>query len=101
MILYELRCANGHNFEAWFRDSAAYDTQAIKEMYAQGDDDATAGTDADGDGVPEPGAGRGQGHHRRRREPEPSSVHGQHRSRVPPWFTSEHGLCLRSAPCTA
>jgi len=28
MILYELRCANGHNFEAWFRDSAAYDTQA-------------------------------------------------------------------------
>ena len=28
MILYELRCANGHNFEAWFRDGATYDTQA-------------------------------------------------------------------------
>ena len=28
MILYTLRCDNGHDFEAWFRDSAAYDTQA-------------------------------------------------------------------------
>lgn len=28
MILYELRCANGHNFEAWFLDSATYDSQA-------------------------------------------------------------------------
>ncbi|MBI4184196.1 MAG: DUF1178 family protein [Proteobacteria bacterium] len=28
MIVYSLRCANDHVFEAWFRDSAAYDRQA-------------------------------------------------------------------------
>ncbi len=28
MILYELRCSGGHAFEAWFKDSAAYDEQA-------------------------------------------------------------------------
>ncbi len=28
MILYDLRCRSGHVFEAWFRDSAAYDDQA-------------------------------------------------------------------------
>ena len=28
MILYDLRCRRGHVFEAWFRDSAAYDDQA-------------------------------------------------------------------------
>jgi hypothetical protein len=28
MIRYELTCAHGHGFEAWFRDSAAYDAQA-------------------------------------------------------------------------
>jgi hypothetical protein len=27
MILYQLKCASGHDFEAWFRDSAAYDRQ--------------------------------------------------------------------------
>ena len=27
MILYDLRCRRGHVFEAWFRDSAAYDDQ--------------------------------------------------------------------------
>lgn len=27
MIRYALRCASGHAFEAWFRDSAAYDAQ--------------------------------------------------------------------------
>src|SRR5260221_2714214 len=27
MILYDLRCKSGHQFEAWFRDSAAYDKQ--------------------------------------------------------------------------
>ncbi len=27
MILYDLRCRKGHVFEAWFRDSAAYDRQ--------------------------------------------------------------------------
>ncbi len=32
MILYDLRCANEHRFEAWFRDSATFDSQA-----AQGD----------------------------------------------------------------
>ena len=28
MILYQLRCADEHAFEAWFRDSATYDKQA-------------------------------------------------------------------------
>ena len=28
MILYQLRCADEHSFEAWFRDSASYDLQA-------------------------------------------------------------------------
>jgi len=27
MILYDLRCKTGHEFEAWFRDSSAYDRQ--------------------------------------------------------------------------
>ena len=27
MILFELRCKDGHAFEAWFRDSAAYEDQ--------------------------------------------------------------------------
>ncbi len=27
MILYDLRCRKNHVFEAWFRDSAAYDDQ--------------------------------------------------------------------------
>jgi hypothetical protein len=28
MILFELRCAGEHHFEAWFRDGATYDRQA-------------------------------------------------------------------------
>jgi len=28
MIVYQLRCSNGHEFEAWFRDGATYDDQA-------------------------------------------------------------------------
>ena len=28
MILFDLRCADGHDFEAWFRDGATYDRQA-------------------------------------------------------------------------
>ena len=28
MILYCLKCSNGHTFEAWFRDSATYDRQS-------------------------------------------------------------------------
>lgn len=28
MIRYDLKCADGHGFEAWFRNSAAFDTQA-------------------------------------------------------------------------
>ena len=28
MILYRLTCGNGHQFEAWFRDSATYDAQS-------------------------------------------------------------------------
>ena len=27
MILYELKCSSGHHFEAWFKDSSAYDRQ--------------------------------------------------------------------------
>src|SRR5512146_787409 len=27
MIVYDLKCRKGHQFEAWFRDSAAYDDQ--------------------------------------------------------------------------
>jgi hypothetical protein len=28
MILFELRCADQHHFEAWFKDGATYDAQA-------------------------------------------------------------------------
>lgn len=28
MIVYQLHCSNGHEFEAWFRDSSTYDEQA-------------------------------------------------------------------------
>ena len=28
MIAYQLRCGNGHSFEGWFKDSAAFDAQA-------------------------------------------------------------------------
>jgi len=28
MILFDLRCSAGHDFEAWFRDGAAYEEQA-------------------------------------------------------------------------
>ncbi len=28
MILYDLRCSQSHQFEAWFKDSAAFDKQA-------------------------------------------------------------------------
>ncbi|WP_316979764.1 DUF1178 family protein [Shumkonia mesophila] len=28
MILYQLKCGAGHQFEAWFRDAAAYDSQS-------------------------------------------------------------------------
>ena len=28
MILYDLQCSDGHAFEAWFKDSKAYDRQA-------------------------------------------------------------------------
>lgn len=30
MILYDLRCANEHRFEAWFRDSGTFDAQAAR-----------------------------------------------------------------------
>ncbi|MBI1329173.1 MAG: DUF1178 family protein [Alphaproteobacteria bacterium] len=30
MIVYNLRCAKAHEFEGWFRDSAAFDTQAAE-----------------------------------------------------------------------
>jgi hypothetical protein len=28
VIVYNLRCKNGHEFEGWFRDSSAFDAQA-------------------------------------------------------------------------
>jgi hypothetical protein len=28
LIVYSLRCKNGHEFEGWFRDSASYDAQS-------------------------------------------------------------------------
>jgi len=28
MIVFELKCGNGHRFEAWFRNGATYDAQA-------------------------------------------------------------------------
>jgi hypothetical protein len=28
MIAYQLQCRNGHSFEGWFKDSAAFDAQA-------------------------------------------------------------------------
>ena len=28
MIAYQLQCRNGHSFEGWFKDSAAFDVQA-------------------------------------------------------------------------
>lgn len=32
MIVYDLACDNGHVFEAWFKDSAAYDRQEKKKL---------------------------------------------------------------------
>lgn len=34
MIRYALRCHDGHAFEAWFRDSAAYDAQRAAGLVA-------------------------------------------------------------------
>lgn len=34
MILYQLQCEAEHAFEAWFRDSAAYDAQAERGLLA-------------------------------------------------------------------
>jgi hypothetical protein len=34
MILFDLRCAHGHEFEAWFRDGAAYEQQAAEGAIA-------------------------------------------------------------------
>lgn len=31
MILFALKCASDHRFEAWFRDGAAYEQQAAEE----------------------------------------------------------------------
>jgi len=32
MIAYDLQCANGHNFEGWFEDGKAYETQEKKGL---------------------------------------------------------------------
>jgi hypothetical protein len=32
MILYDLKCSQGHQFEAWFKDSNTYDTQAKRNI---------------------------------------------------------------------
>jgi len=34
MILFALRCAEGHQFEAWFRDNATYDRQSGRGLIA-------------------------------------------------------------------
>lgn len=34
MIRYALKCRSGHSFEAWFRDSAAYDAQRAQGIVA-------------------------------------------------------------------
>lgn len=34
MILYRLICAEGHEFESWFKDSAAYDAQSARGAVA-------------------------------------------------------------------
>ncbi|MFK8249980.1 DUF1178 family protein [Ancylobacter terrae] len=34
MIRYTLNCAKGHDFESWFRDSAAYDAQRARKLVA-------------------------------------------------------------------
>ena len=34
MILFDLRCSQGHEFEAWFRDGVAYDEQAAEGAIA-------------------------------------------------------------------
>jgi hypothetical protein len=34
MIVYNLACEKGHSFEAWFKDSAAYDRQENKKLLA-------------------------------------------------------------------
>ena len=34
MILFNLRCGADHEFEAWFKDSAAYETQAASHEIA-------------------------------------------------------------------
>jgi len=34
MIAYDLQCINGHAFEGWFQDIAAYETQREKSLIA-------------------------------------------------------------------
>lgn len=34
MILFKLRCATGHEFEAWFRDGATFDRQSARKQVA-------------------------------------------------------------------
>lgn len=34
MILYSLNCARDHNFDSWFRDSAAFDQQRARGLVA-------------------------------------------------------------------
>ena len=43
MILFNLRCGDGHDFEAWFRDGAAYDQRAAGSVRCPvcGADDVT------------------------------------------------------------
>lgn len=34
MIHYQLQCGQGHQFDGWFRDSAAFDAQAARRLVA-------------------------------------------------------------------
>jgi hypothetical protein len=34
MIVFDLKCNNGHRFEGWFKDSSTYDHQSRKKLIA-------------------------------------------------------------------
>lgn len=42
MILFKLKCASDHEFEAWFRDNAAYDRQRSRNLITCPDCGVTA-----------------------------------------------------------
>src|SRR5215472_5451687 len=55
MILFKLRCSAGHEFEAWFRDGAAYERQSGRGLISC----STCGDSAIGKAPMAPRLGRG------------------------------------------